>query len=41
MAGAKTVRVLRPNQVMTLEFNTERLNLAVDQTGRVTRVNCG
>ena len=25
-AGAKTVRVLRPNQVVTMEFNAERLN---------------
>ncbi len=40
-SGAKTVRVLRPNQVVTMEFNAERLNLVVDQTGRVTRVNCG
>ena len=40
-AGAKTVRVLRPNQVVTMEFNAERLNLAVDDAGRVTRVSCG
>ena len=40
-AGAKTVRTLRPNQVVTMEFNAERLNLTVDDAGRVTRVNCG
>lgn len=40
-AGAKTVRVLRPDQVVTMEFNAERLNLTVDNAGRVTRVNCG
>ena len=40
-SGARTVRVLRPNEVVTMEFNAERLNLAVDQAGRVTRVNCG
>jgi hypothetical protein len=40
-SGARTVRVLRPNDVVTMEFNAERLNLAVDQAGRVTRVNCG
>ncbi|EJL77385.1 starvation-inducible outer membrane lipoprotein [Polaromonas sp. CF318] len=40
-AGAKAVRVLRPNQVVTMEFNAERLNLTVDDAGRVTRVNCG
>jgi hypothetical protein len=40
-AGAKTVRTLRPNQVVTMEFNAERLNLTVDAAGRVTRVSCG
>lgn len=40
-AGAKTVRVLKPNQIVTMEFNAERLNLSVDDAGRVTRVSCG
>jgi hypothetical protein len=40
-AGARTSRVLKPGQVVTMEFNAERLNLSVDDTGRVTRVNCG
>lgn len=40
-AGAKTSRVLRPGQVVTMEFNAERLSLTVDDAGRVTRVNCG
>jgi hypothetical protein len=40
-AGARTSRVLRPNQVVTMEFNAERLNLTVDDAGRVTRVSCG
>ncbi|SFV03770.1 Peptidase inhibitor I78 family protein [Polaromonas sp. YR568] len=40
-AGAKTSRVLKPDQVVTMEFNAERLNLSVDNTGRVLRVNCG
>lgn len=40
-SGARTVRVLQPNEVVTMEFNAERLNLAVDQAGRVIRVNCG
>lgn len=39
--GAKTVRVLRPDQVVTMEFNAERLNLSVDAAGRINRVNCG
>lgn len=40
-ASAKTVRILRPNQVVTMEFNAERLTLTVDDTGRVKRVSCG
>lgn len=40
-ASAKIARVLKPNQVVTMEFNPERLNLSVDESGRVTRVNCG
>jgi hypothetical protein len=40
-SGARTVRVLKPDQIVTMEFNAERLNLHVDLTGKVTRVNCG
>lgn len=40
-ARAKTARVLRPGQVVTMEFNAERLSLSVDDAGRVTRVSCG
>lgn len=40
-AGAKTSRVIRPGQVVTMEFNAERLSFSVDDAGRVTRVTCG
>jgi hypothetical protein len=40
-AGARTSRVLKPDQVVTMEFNAERLSLSVDNAGRVTRVSCG
>lgn len=40
-AGAKTVRVLRPNQVITMEFNAQRLNLEVDKANRVVAARCG
>lgn len=40
-AGAQTLRVLRPNQVMTMEFNAQRLNLEVDASNRVVAVRCG
>ncbi|PIF77105.1 peptidase inhibitor I78 family protein [Variovorax sp. 54] len=40
-SGAATVRVLKPNQPVTMEFNGARLNLAVDARGRVTAAHCG
>ncbi|RST49473.1 peptidase inhibitor I78 [Variovorax sp. MHTC-1] len=40
-AGAESVRILKPNQVVTLEFNGGRLNLVVDARNRVTAVRCG
>ena len=40
-SGALMARVLRPDQVVTMEFNAQRLNLSVDATSKVIRVNCG
>jgi len=40
-AGAARVRLLRPGQVVTMEFDGARLNLDVDAAGRVLRARCG
>ncbi|WP_407549552.1 I78 family peptidase inhibitor [Xanthomonas euvesicatoria] len=40
-AGAKSVRVLKPGQMTTMEFNGERLNLEVDAKNVITSVRCG
>ena len=40
-SGAAMARLLHPRQAVTLEFNTERLNLVVDANGRITAVRCG
>ena len=40
-SGAAMARLLHPRQVVTLEFNAERLNLVVDGNGRITAVRCG
>jgi hypothetical protein len=40
-AGAESVRVLKPDQVVTMEFNGGRLNLVVDARNGVTAVRCG
>lgn len=40
-SGAQTARILRPGDIMTLEYRSERLNLNVDAQGVIARVNCG
>lgn len=40
-SGSYMARVLRPNQVVTMEFNAQRLNLEVDAAGVVKKVRCG
>ena len=40
-AGATTVRVLKPNQPVTMEFIGERLNIETDDKGMVSGVRCG
>jgi hypothetical protein len=40
-AGAQTARVLGPNDMVTLEYRSDRLNLNTDQAATVNRVNCG
>ena len=40
-AGARTVRVVRPGQAITLEFNPHRLTIELDGDDHIARVNCG
>lgn len=40
-SGAQMARILRPGQMITKEFNAQRLNLQVDANGRILAVNCG
>ena len=40
-AGAQTARVLGPNDIVTLEYRSDRLNLNTDDAGTINRVNCG
>lgn len=40
-SGAQMARILRPGQMITKEFNAQRLNLEVDATGRIIAVRCG
>jgi hypothetical protein len=40
-AGAETVRLLRPGEAHTMEFNANRLNLEVDEGNVIRDVRCG
>ena len=40
-SGASTLRVIRPGDIVTMEFSSQRLNLELDPDGRVARVRCG
>ena len=40
-AGAHQLRVMKPNDVATMEFLGDRLNIEVDDKGLVSGVRCG
>ena len=40
-SGAESVRTLKPDQMATMDFNDQRLNLDLDAAGVVTAVRCG
>jgi len=40
-AGAGQVRLLKPDQMVTMEFLGERLNIEVDARNQITGVRCG
>jgi hypothetical protein len=40
-AGAQNARFLMPDDMVTLEYRSDRLNLNTDTNRVVTRVNCG
>ncbi len=40
-AGAQNARILKPNDMITLEYRSDRLNLNADDNLVITRVNCG
>lgn len=40
-AGADVARVLKPGQVVTMEYRQGRLNLDVDASNTITGVRCG
>lgn len=41
LSGARSVRVIRPGQAVTMDFSPFRLNIELDASDRVLRVRCG
>ena len=40
-AGARGVRIIRPGMAVTMDYRAGRLNLEVDEQGRIIRASCG
>lgn len=40
-AGAQMARVLKPGQMVTMEFREGRLNIDVDEANVITNLRCG
>ncbi len=40
-AGARTARMLKPGQAVTMEYLGDRLNLYLDAGGKIERIGCG
>lgn len=40
-AGASVLRVLKPGQIVTMDYRNGRLNVNVDGQNRVKNFNCG
>ncbi|MEA9977815.1 MULTISPECIES: I78 family peptidase inhibitor [unclassified Pseudomonas] len=40
-AGAWSVRLLKPDTIVTLDYRSDRLNLNTDDLAIINRVNCG
>ena len=40
-AGARGVRVIRPGMAVTMDYRAGRLNLELDDSGRIVKASCG
>ena len=40
-AGARSVRVLAPGDAVTLDYNSQRLNIDIDEAEVIERISCG
>ena len=40
-SGAQRARMLNPDDMMTMDYDSQRLNVDLDEQGRVYRLSCG
>ena len=40
-SGAQRVRVIRPGEGYTMDYRPERLNIHLDEQGRISELSCG
>jgi len=40
-SGSKSIRMLKPGQVMTMEYNASRLNIILNANGAIDALRCG
>lgn len=41
LTGARTIRWIRPADMVTMDYREDRLNIELDAGNRVTRLRCG
>jgi hypothetical protein len=40
LSGARVIRWIRPDSIVTMDYRTDRLNIYLDAKGRVEQVSC-
>lgn len=40
-SGAKAARVIKPDMMVTMDYRGDRLNLRVDDAGKIIEISCG
>jgi hypothetical protein len=41
LSGARSTRVLSPGDMITLEYDAQRLNIEINEAETIERINCG
>jgi uncharacterized protein involved in type VI secretion and phage assembly len=41
LSGAATLRWIEPGMMVTMDYRPDRLNIELDEAGKITRLRCG